>query len=152
MWVALDGERVVARAAWWADAAGNKPLALDFFDLDDTLPVPERVAIGVRLLATATATATAVLPTGEPVGFVIPARNSYHPIIAYIGVLPARRGHGYIDDLLAEGTRVPAAEGVDRIRAATDLGNVPMAKSFERLGYVDFERAFTMVRDLSRRT
>ncbi len=55
--------------------------------------------------------------------------------------------HGYIDDLLAEGTRVPAAEGVDRIRAATDLGNVPMAKSFERLGYINFERAFTMVRD-----
>ncbi|WP_141697918.1 MULTISPECIES: hypothetical protein [unclassified Streptomyces] len=45
----------------------------------------------------------------------------------------------------AEGTRVPAAEGVDRIRAATDLGNVPMAKSFERLGYVTFEPAFTMV-------
>ncbi|MFI6139167.1 hypothetical protein ACIBCC_13430 [Streptomyces griseus] len=46
---------------------------------------------------------------------------------------------------LAEGTRVPAAEGVDRIRAATDLGNVPVAKSFERLGYVTFEPAFTMV-------
>ncbi|SBV05153.1 hypothetical protein YW3DRAFT_02031 [Streptomyces sp. MnatMP-M77] len=40
---------------------------------------------------------------------------------------------------------MPAAEGVDRIRAATDLGNVPMAKSFERLGYVTFEPAFTMV-------
>ncbi|MFD5640297.1 GNAT family N-acetyltransferase [Streptomyces anulatus] len=271
MWVALDGERVVARAAWWTDAAGNEPLALDFFDLDDTLPVPERVAIGVRLLETATAAVLpagaerpeygrfvppdwhedpvardvvearirvmeetgarmlgerlrlewragtpvpedsgrlvfrpvtgredllalmapvmegtldahgqadlasgldvrkaaekqydeelagystpmgwwriAELPTGEPVGFVIPARNNYNPIIAYIGVLPERRGHGYIDDLLAEGTRVLAAEGVDRIRAATDLGNVPMAKSFERLGYVNFERAFNMVWD-----
>ncbi|MEU0098037.1 GNAT family N-acetyltransferase [Streptomyces sp. NPDC006267] len=254
MWVALDGERVVARAAWWSDVAGNKPLALDFFDLDDVLPAPERVAIGVRLLETATAAVLpagaerpeygrfvppdwhedpvardvvgarirameetgarmlverlrlewragtpvpegsgrlvfrpvagredllalmapvmegtldahgqedlasglgvreaaekhydeepagyatprgwwriAELPTGEPVGFVIPARNNYHPIIAYIGVLPARRGHGYIDDLLAEGARVLAAEGVDRIRAATDLGNVPMARSF----------------------
>ncbi|MER7697771.1 MULTISPECIES: hypothetical protein [unclassified Streptomyces] len=59
MWVALDGERVVARAAWWTDAAGNKPLALDFFDLDDALPAPERVAVGVRLLETA-----AVLPAG----------------------------------------------------------------------------------------
>ncbi|WNI21698.1 GNAT family N-acetyltransferase [Streptomyces sp. ITFR-16] len=90
----------------------------------------------------------AELPDGEPVGFVIPARNSYNPIIAYIGVLPARRGHGYIDDILAEGTRVLAAqEGVERIRAATDLGNVPMAKSFARLGYVNFERAFDMVWD-----
>ncbi|WP_282686575.1 MULTISPECIES: GNAT family N-acetyltransferase [unclassified Streptomyces] len=271
LWVALDGERVVARAAWWTNAPGGEPLALDFFDLDDALPAPERVEIGVRLLETATeavvpagaqrpeygrfvppdwredpvarevvgarvaaAEATgarmlverlrlewragtpvpedsgrlvfrpvtgredllalmtpvmegtldahgqedlasgldaraaaekhydeelagystpmawwriAELPTGEPVGFVIPARNNYHPIIAYIGVLPARRGHGYIDDLLAEGTRVLAAEGVERIRAATDLGNVPMAKSFERLGYVNFERAFNMVWD-----
>ncbi|MCQ1582099.1 GNAT family N-acetyltransferase [Streptomyces parvus] len=269
MWVALDGERVVARAAWWTNAPGGEPLALDFFDLDDALPAPERVEIGVRLLETATeavvpageqrpeygrfvppdwredpvarevvgaritaAEATgarmlverlrlewragtpvpedsgrlvfrpvtgredllalmtpvmegtldahgqedlasgldpraaaekhydeelagystpmawwriAELPTGEPVGFVIPARNNYNPIIAYIGVLPARRGHGYIDGLLAEGTRVLAAEGVERIRAATDLGNVPMAKSFERLGYVNFERAFNMV-------
>ncbi len=271
MWVALDGERVVARAAWWTNAPGGEPLALDFFDLDDTLPAPERVEIGVRLLETATEAVVpagaqrpeygrfvppdwredpvarevvgariaaveatgarmlverlrlewragtpvpedsgrlvfrpvtgredllalmtpvmegtldahgqedlasgldaraaaekhydeelagystpmawwriAELPTGEPVGFVIPARNNYNPIIAYIGVLPARRGHGYIDDLLAEGTRVLAAEGVERIRAATDLGNVPMAKSFERLGYVNFERAFNMVWD-----
>ncbi len=61
MWVALDGDRVVARAAWWTNAPGGEPLVLDFFDLDDTLPVPERVAIGVRLLETAT---TAVLPAG----------------------------------------------------------------------------------------
>lgn len=90
----------------------------------------------------------AELPDGEPVGFVIPARNSYNPVIAYIGVLPAQRGHGYIDELLAEGTRVLAGQdGVERIRAATDLGNVPMAKSFARLGYVNFERAFDMVWD-----
>ncbi|MFF7337964.1 GNAT family N-acetyltransferase [Streptomyces sp. NPDC008163] len=90
----------------------------------------------------------AELPDGEPVGFVIPARNSYNPIIAYIGVLPAHRGHGYIDDILAEGTRILAAQdGVERIRAATDLGNVPMARAFARLGYVNFERAFDMVWD-----
>ncbi|MEV5970046.1 GNAT family N-acetyltransferase [Streptomyces sp. NPDC051921] len=85
--------------------------------------------------------------TGEPVGFVVPARNNYHPIIAYIGVLPAHRGHGYIDDILAEGTRVLAGQDVQRIRAATDVGNVPMAKSFARAGYVDFERAINFVWD-----
>ncbi|MFB8208937.1 GNAT family N-acetyltransferase [Streptomyces sp. NPDC056010] len=90
----------------------------------------------------------AELPDGEPVGFVIPARNDYNPIIAYIGVLPAHRGRGHIDDILAEGTRILAAQdGVERIRAATDLGNVPMAKAFARLGYVNFERAFDMVWD-----
>ncbi|MFJ9679245.1 GNAT family N-acetyltransferase [Streptomyces sp. NPDC101194] len=271
MWVALRGERVVARIAWWS-RDGSVPLLLDFFDLDDTLPEPERGEAGLRLLEEATAAVVPVgaprpeygrfvppdwredpvardvvearirvmersgarmlverlrlewragtpvpadsgrlrfrpvdgrddllalmtpvmegtldahgradlasglsareaaekhydeelagystprewwrvaeLPGGEPVGFVIPARNSYNPIIAYIGVLPDRRGRGYIDDLLAEGTRVLAAQdGVERIRAATDLGNVPMAKSFERLGYVNFERAFDMVWD-----
>lgn len=271
MWVALRGDRVVARIAWWSKD-GKEPLFLDFFDLDDTLPEPERGEAGLRLLEAATAAVVpaggprpeygrfvppdwredpaardvvearvrvmertgarmlverlrlewragtpvpadsgrlrfrpvagredllalmapvmegtldahgqqdmasglsareaaekhydeelahystpqewwrvAELPDGEPVGFVIPARNSYNPIIAYIGVLPAHRGHGYIDELLAEGTRVLAGQdGVERVRAATDLGNVPMAKSFARLGYVNFERAFDMVWD-----
>ncbi|WP_017584869.1 GNAT family N-acetyltransferase [Nocardiopsis ganjiahuensis] len=77
----------------------------------------------------------ATLPDGEPVGFVIPARNAYHPIIAYIAVLPEYRGNGYIDDLLAEGTRVLAEEGARNVRAATDVGNVPMAQAFTRAGY-----------------
>jgi RimJ/RimL family protein N-acetyltransferase len=81
---------------------------------------------------------------GDPVGFVIPARNAYHPVIAYLGVVPEHRGHGYVDGLLAEGTRTLAAEDVPRIRAATDLGNVPMAKAFARAGYVNFERAINM--------
>lgn len=40
-----------------------------------------------------------------------------------------------------------AQDGVERIRAATDLGDVPMATSFARLGHVTFERAFDMVGD-----
>jgi len=78
----------------------------------------------------------ATLPDGDPAGFVIPAHNGYNPIIAYIGVLPRHRGHGYIDDLLAEGTRVLLAAGdLPRIRATTDLGNVPMARAFHRAGW-----------------
>ncbi|MFF3686412.1 GNAT family N-acetyltransferase [Streptomyces sp. NPDC002187] len=83
--------------------------------------------------------------TGEPVGFVVPARNNYHHIIAYIGVLPAHRGQGHVDEILAEGTRVLAAEDVPRIRAATDLANVPMAQAFARAGYANFERAINYV-------
>ncbi|MFG1806794.1 GNAT family N-acetyltransferase [Streptomyces sp. NPDC049040] len=86
----------------------------------------------------------ATLPDGSPAGFVIPARNDYNPIIAYIAVLPAHRGKGLIDDLLAEGTRLLAADGAPRIRASTDLGNTPMARAFARAGYVDFERTLTM--------
>jgi RimJ/RimL family protein N-acetyltransferase len=86
----------------------------------------------------------ATLPGGEPVGFVIPAHNGYNPVIAYIGVVPKHRGNGYIDEVLAAGTRLLAAEGVPRIRAATDVGNVPMAKAFARAGYLTFERQIDM--------
>ncbi|HZM76708.1 MAG TPA: GNAT family N-acetyltransferase [Candidatus Limnocylindrales bacterium] len=77
----------------------------------------------------------ATLPTGEEVGFVIPARNAYNAIIAYVGVVPEHRGRGYIDDILAKGTRIIAAHDVKRIRAATDVGNRPMAEAFARNGY-----------------
>jgi RimJ/RimL family protein N-acetyltransferase len=86
----------------------------------------------------------ATLRSGEPVGFVIPARNDYNAIIAYIGVLPAHRGSGYIDDILAAGTRILAEQDVPRIRAATDVENVPMARAFARAGYVNFQRQINM--------
>ena len=86
----------------------------------------------------------AALPGGEPAGFVIPARNNYHAIIAYLGVLPAHRGNGYINEILAEGTRILAAQDVPRIRASTDLGNVPMAEAFTRAGWVNFQRSISM--------
>jgi RimJ/RimL family protein N-acetyltransferase len=89
----------------------------------------------------------AALPGGEPVGFVLPARNPYGPIIAYLAVLPAHRGHGYIDDILAEGTRVLAGQDAPRIRASTDLGNVPMANAFRRAGYVNYQREINMTWD-----
>lgn len=85
------------------------------------------------------------LPGGEPVGFACPARNEYGPIVGYIAVRPAHRGKGYIDDLLGEATRFLAGQGVPRIRASTDLDNVPMARAFERAGYVNFERVVTMI-------
>ena len=87
----------------------------------------------------------ATLPSGEPAGFVIPAHNNYGPIIAYIGVLPAHRGNGYIGEILAEGTRILAAHGAHRIRAATDLANVPMASAFARAGWVAFEHSIVMI-------
>lgn len=267
MWVAMHGDRLLARAAWWSRPGGDAPLILDVLDLDDGIPGPDRVDTGVRLLRTAMAATlpngarppeysrfippdwaenavtrqvveermtvlertgarlfverlrlewrpespvpepggrlafrpvhdagelvalmtsvldgtldahgrddltrmstheaavkhyegelarytsprdwwrVATLPHGEPVGFVIPAHNGYNPIIAYIAVLPAHRGKGYIDDILAEGTRVLAEQDVPRIRASTDLGNTPMAQAFHRGGYVNFEREINM--------
>lgn len=258
MWIAMAGDRVVARAAWWTRVPGDAPLVLDVLDLDDALDPEVAVAVGTHLLRTALAavvdpgatppeysrtvpprwredpferrvvetrmavltslgatllverfrldwdpaspvpepssrlrfrpvadetelldlmervlpgtldahsrtqleTMTAreaarehfedelatfttprtwwhvgVLPDGTVVGFVIPARNNYNPIISYIGVLPEHRGHGYIDDLLAVGTRILARHEVPLVRAATDFGNVPMARAFARAGY-----------------
>jgi ribosomal protein S18 acetylase RimI-like enzyme len=267
MWVAMRGDRLLARAAWWCRPGGDAPLILDVLDLDDSAPAPERVDAGVRLLHTAMAAVLpkgplppeysrfvppdwrenavtrqavedrmtvlertgarlfverlrlewrpdspvpgpsgslafrrvddgrdlvalmtavldgtldahgredltrmsareaavrhyedelarytsprgwwriATLPGGTPVGFVVPAHNGYNPIIAYIGVLPAYRGNGYVDDLLAEGTRVLAEQDVPRVRASTDLGNVPMVNAFRRAGYTAFGHEITM--------
>jgi ribosomal protein S18 acetylase RimI-like enzyme len=86
----------------------------------------------------------AALPGGAPAGFVIPAHNGYSPIIAYIGVLPALRGRGYVGEILAEGTRILADRDVSWIRASTDLGNVPMARAFHRAGWVTYEHEIDM--------
>jgi RimJ/RimL family protein N-acetyltransferase len=79
---------------------------------------------------------TASTPGGQPVGFGVPSRNSEVPVVGYLGVLPEHRGYGYIDDILAELTRILAAEAqADVIHADTDLTNGPMAAAFERAGY-----------------
>jgi RimJ/RimL family protein N-acetyltransferase len=78
---------------------------------------------------------TASTGDGELVGLVMPSRNYQFPVIGYVGVVPEQRGHGFVDDLLAEGTAVLAAEDADVIRADTDAGNAPMAASFARAGY-----------------
>ena len=87
---------------------------------------------------------------GVPVGFVLPAQNDYSAIIAYLGVLPEHRGRGYVHDLLAEGTRVLSCANVPRIRASTDVSNVPMARAFEAAGWQNFERLLTMTWDVGR--
>lgn len=79
---------------------------------------------------------TASTPDGEPVGFGVPARNSEVPVVGYLGVLPEHRGHGYIDDILAEVTRILATEArADIVYADTDVANRPMAAAFTRAGY-----------------
>jgi RimJ/RimL family protein N-acetyltransferase len=79
--------------------------------------------------------------SGEAVGFGVPSRNTEFPVVGYLGVLPEHRGHGYVDDIVAEITRVLFAEAdADTIQADTDLANRPMAAAFERVGYRNFAR------------
>jgi GNAT superfamily N-acetyltransferase len=75
-------------------------------------------------------------PSGDLAGFGIPSRNTAVPVVGYLGVLPEHRGHGYVDEILAEVTRVLVAEaGATTIHADTDLENRPMAAAFDRAGY-----------------
>jgi GNAT superfamily N-acetyltransferase len=84
-------------------------------------------------------------PRGEPVGFTLPSRNTTSHVVGYLGVLPRHRGHGYVDDLLAETTRLLSAEaGADLVRADTDLPNHPMAAAFARAGYRNFARRLVL--------
>ena len=58
MWVALRGDRLVARVAWWGRAGEDTPFLLDVFDIDEA---HDRVDVGVRLLRAAMAE---VVPAG----------------------------------------------------------------------------------------
>jgi RimJ/RimL family protein N-acetyltransferase len=90
-------------------------------------------------------------PDGEVVGFGIPARNTDFAVVGYLGVLPEHRGHGYVDDILAEITRLLAAEDAATvIRADTDLANRPMAAAFDRAGYRNFSRRLVLSGPLAR--
>ncbi|MDN3027357.1 GNAT family N-acetyltransferase [Streptomyces sp. S.PB5] len=72
---------------------------------------------------------------GDLVGIHVPARNFQSPVVGFIGVVPEQRGHGYAHDLLVECTHFLVEHGADRIVAATDRGNHPMAAHFAKVGY-----------------
>jgi GNAT superfamily N-acetyltransferase len=72
---------------------------------------------------------------GEFVGLAIPSRSAYNASVSYLGVVPTHRGHGYVDDLLAEITRQHADHGAPRITGTTDTTNAPMVAAFTRGGY-----------------
>src|ERR1700683_3476587 len=55
MWVALRGDHLLARAAWWGQPGADAPALLDFFDIDDGSADPGRVDSGEQLLRTAMA-------------------------------------------------------------------------------------------------
>ncbi|MBN6752389.1 GNAT family N-acetyltransferase [Kocuria palustris] len=80
------------------------------------------------------------------VGIAIPSATPTNRNVGYLAVLPERRGHGYVDDLLGFITAFHAASGAERITATTDAVNTPMAAAFERAGYrcietrIDLER------------
>jgi RimJ/RimL family protein N-acetyltransferase len=77
----------------------------------------------------------AFTPAGDLVGLVVPARNYADPVVGLVGVVPERRGNGYGYDLLVECTHLLVTDGADRVVAATDTTNTPMAAAFAKAGY-----------------
>ena len=75
---------------------------------------------------------------------ILPNRNTYGAVVGYLGVVPAMRGRGYIDDLVAETTRFHAGRGEPRIMATTDTTNLPMAAAFERAGYRAYSARYVL--------
>lgn len=69
------------------------------------------------------------------IGFAIPSRSAYDASVSYLGVAPEHRGHRYVDDLLAEITRLHVEAGAARITGTTDRTNAPMLEAFARAGY-----------------
>jgi RimJ/RimL family protein N-acetyltransferase len=76
----------------------------------------------------------------ELAGIVAPSRNYTNAVIAFVGVLPAHRGHGYAFELLAEGTLQLVRDQETEIHADTDSTNAPMAAAFEQAGYIVTQR------------
>lgn len=80
---------------------------------------------------------------GELAGLVVPAHfGDGFGGISYIGVVPSKRGSGYIDALLSEGTRLLLDQGVTTVIADIDVLNFPMRNALLRVGY---EFAFELV-------
>ncbi|MFG3558636.1 GNAT family N-acetyltransferase [Micromonospora sp. NPDC047557] len=68
--------------------------------------------------------------------------------VGYLGVVPEFRGRGYVDEVLAEITRLHAANGESRITATTDMDNAPMAAAFGRAGYRNTEIRINLSNDI----
>ncbi len=61
--------------------------------------------------------------------------DQHEGTIGYIGVVPEQRGHGYINDILAQSMSVMIQDGIKTIICDTDQLNAPMIAAFKRQGY-----------------
>jgi hypothetical protein len=66
------------------------------------------------------------------------AGDPREPVIAYVGVVPERRGPRYVDDLIPRAIATLTAAGAEVVRADTDVAKVPVAKACERAGFPPF--------------
>jgi RimJ/RimL family protein N-acetyltransferase len=81
---------------------------------------------------------------GALAGFVIPSATERSANVGYLGVVPALRGRGLVDDLLACAVRLHASRGATRVTATTDVANATMAAAFARAGFSAYERRLVL--------
>ncbi len=83
---------------------------------------------------------------GEFIGLVVPQKFSEDKgAINYIGVTPAQRGKGYVNDLLWEGSRLMIEDGLQNLIADIDVQNHPLEKALELLGY-QYKRSLVVLK------
>lgn len=74
---------------------------------------------------------------GEAVGYVMLSGfdEERTGTIAHIGVVPEKRGRGYVNDLVAEATHDAIARGFTALLSDADVLNAPMGAALERAGH-----------------
>ncbi|MFO7814504.1 MAG: GNAT family N-acetyltransferase [Halanaerobiales bacterium] len=79
----------------------------------------------------------------EIVGLVVPQKlNKELGTINYIGVVPEKRGHGYVIDLLDKGIKNLFNRNIFNIIADIDRSNFPMENALLKLGFKDEKEIF----------
>lgn len=73
---------------------------------------------------------------GDFIGLIVPHKfNDRVGAINYIGVIPEKRGNGYVNDLLIIGTGILKDNGIEEIIADIDINNFPMENALKSVGY-----------------
>ncbi|MED7928153.1 GNAT family N-acetyltransferase [Nonomuraea sp. LP-02] len=162
-WAPTDGSPTAAGALRFAEASDEEFLAVFARIAEGSLDAQTRASLATKGVdATARAEMDFYLGApgkrewwriactheGEVAGMAIPSATPYSVNVGYLGVVPEFRGRGYVDELLAEITRIHVANGEARVTATTDVGNAPMAAAFLRAGYRNTEIRINLSNDL----
>lgn len=74
----------------------------------------------------------------ELVGLVVPQKfDDETGAINYIGVVPSKRGNGYVHELVESASELMLQDGVETLIADIDVLNHPLEKALTELGYVN---------------
>lgn len=85
-------------------------------------------------------------PSGDVVGLVVPqCIGAGVGAVNYIGVVPSKRGSGYVTDLLQEASSTIQGSDISKVIADIDNMNFPLEKALINLGY-DHKRSVVVLK------